>query len=288
MANTFTKLHLTTAGAIANVLTAAQLPEVTDSLPGDVRWVADEELLYIFDGTSWVANFSGNGDVIGPSSSVDGQLPRFDGTSGKLLQTSGAYVSDSSQLSVNTATATKTLEINGGARFYSQGGAGTTTVEIRAGSSQGPDNILQITRADGSINPSDCATFLLSGSQIKMIIPFLQTYSGATFLNDFGTRIGSESSVGWASTTNATSSNPDVAFKRQSAGVLELNSATLGDFRDLFLRTIFVTKIVAPADGELAASQVALWFDDTNGLSKLMIKGKSANGTVVTGSVALI
>lgn len=43
----------------------------------------------------------------------------------------------------------------------------------------------------------------------------------------------------------------------------------------------------APADADLAASQCALWFDDTNGASKLMVKAKSANGTVVTGSVAL-
>jgi hypothetical protein len=43
----------------------------------------------------------------------------------------------------------------------------------------------------------------------------------------------------------------------------------------------------APADAELAAGEVALWFDSTNGASKLKIKGKSANGTVATGEVAL-
>ena len=43
----------------------------------------------------------------------------------------------------------------------------------------------------------------------------------------------------------------------------------------------------APADGDLAAGQVAIWFDSTNGAAKLRIKGKSANGTVVAGEVAL-
>lgn len=43
----------------------------------------------------------------------------------------------------------------------------------------------------------------------------------------------------------------------------------------------------APADADLAANEMALWFDSTNGAAKLMIKGKSANGTVVTGEVAL-
>jgi len=43
----------------------------------------------------------------------------------------------------------------------------------------------------------------------------------------------------------------------------------------------------APADAALSAGQAALWFDQTNGASKLMVKAKSANGTVVTGSVTL-
>jgi hypothetical protein len=43
----------------------------------------------------------------------------------------------------------------------------------------------------------------------------------------------------------------------------------------------------APADGDLIAGDFALWLDSTNGASKLMIKAKSANGTVVTGSVNL-
>ena len=45
--------------------------------------------------------------------------------------------------------------------------------------------------------------------------------------------------------------------------------------------------ITAPADGVINASQVFLWFDSTNGAAKLMLKGKSADGTVVTGQVAL-
>lgn len=46
-------------------------------------------------------------------------------------------------------------------------------------------------------------------------------------------------------------------------------------------------KTTAPADAELAAGEMAWWFDSTNGAAKAMFKGKSANGTVVSGSVAL-
>lgn len=49
----------------------------------------------------------------------------------------------------------------------------------------------------------------------------------------------------------------------------------------------YTNKNAAPADGDLVAGQCVLWFDKTNGAAKLMIKGKSTNGTVVAGSVAL-
>lgn len=43
----------------------------------------------------------------------------------------------------------------------------------------------------------------------------------------------------------------------------------------------------AVADADLYAGSVSLYFDATNGAAKLRIKGKSANGTVVTGTVNL-
>lgn len=50
----------------------------------------------------------------------------------------------------------------------------------------------------------------------------------------------------------------------------------------------FVTKVnAAPADADLAAGEMAVWFDSTNGAAKLMVKAKQADGTVKTGSVAL-
>jgi hypothetical protein len=48
-----------------------------------------------------------------------------------------------------------------------------------------------------------------------------------------------------------------------------------------------VIGIIEPADGSISANQVFLWFDPTNGAAKLNIKGKSADGTVVTGQIAL-
>ncbi len=52
--------------------------------------------------------------------------------------------------------------------------------------------------------------------------------------------------------------------------------------------TVFMTALhAAPADGALAAGDCALWFDQTNAAGKLMVKAKTADGTVVAGSLAL-
>lgn len=52
-------------------------------------------------------------------------------------------------------------------------------------------------------------------------------------------------------------------------------------------RGVVISRNTAPANGDLVAGQVALWFDKTDGAAKLKLKGKSANGTVVQGEVAL-
>ena len=78
------------------------------------------------------------------------------------------------------------------------------------------------------------------------------------------------------------------AAASQSANLVELqnsSAAVLGRFNK---GGYFVTALhSAPADGDLAAGELALWFDQTNGAGKLMIKAKTADGTVATGEVAL-
>ena len=48
-----------------------------------------------------------------------------------------------------------------------------------------------------------------------------------------------------------------------------------------------IDRVTVPADGDLVAGQLALWFDDTNGAAKLMVKAKQADGTVKTAAIAL-
>lgn len=49
---------------------------------------------------------TGSGDVVGPASSTDNAIVRFDGTTGKLVQNSGATIDDSNNISAASYTAT--------------------------------------------------------------------------------------------------------------------------------------------------------------------------------------
>jgi hypothetical protein len=53
----------------------------------------------------------GGGDTVGPASSTDNAIARFDGTTGKLLQNSSATISDSGLL---TATSARVTSLNTG------------------------------------------------------------------------------------------------------------------------------------------------------------------------------
>lgn len=65
-------------------------------------WVADETAEYRYSGSAWAIVSSGggggSGDVVGPASSADNTLARFDGTTGKLIQGCGIVVDDSNNV----------------------------------------------------------------------------------------------------------------------------------------------------------------------------------------------
>ncbi len=58
----------------------------------------------------WVNSDASSGDVIGPSSSTDNAIVRFDGTTGKAIQNSGVTINDNGDITANCATFTDTAE----------------------------------------------------------------------------------------------------------------------------------------------------------------------------------
>jgi len=78
----------------------------------------------------------GSGDVVGPASSVDNTLPRFDGTGGKMLQGSGVAVTDGNEISgyrghVNAQTGTTyTLQASDSGKIVECTNASAITVTL--------------------------------------------------------------------------------------------------------------------------------------------------------------
>jgi hypothetical protein len=81
-----------TARRIATVATVGSLP--TGVPEGSIRYVEADDTLYTYDGTTWTAVGAGTGDVVGPASSTDNALARYDGATGKLLQDTSTFTID--------------------------------------------------------------------------------------------------------------------------------------------------------------------------------------------------
>lgn len=67
----------------------------------DVEWIT-------------VGGGGGSGDVTGPSSSTDNTVPRFDGSTGKIIQTSGVTINDSNEITTGAWKATEIAVAYGG------------------------------------------------------------------------------------------------------------------------------------------------------------------------------
>lgn len=65
---------------------------------------------YWFDGTNWVLMPVTPGDVVGPASSTDNAIVRWDGITGKLVQDSGILISDTNKLTGANLLSTNFLD----------------------------------------------------------------------------------------------------------------------------------------------------------------------------------
>jgi hypothetical protein len=88
----------------AGLFTFLKLEDTPDSYSGQtgksVRVNAGETALEFYTPTT------GTGDVVGPASAVDNRIARFDGTTGKLIQNSGASIDDAGNLSATNFSGT--------------------------------------------------------------------------------------------------------------------------------------------------------------------------------------
>ncbi len=86
---------------------------------------------------------------------------------------------------------------------------------------------------------SDTGFYRISSDSGKILMA-----SNGAGVYEFGPgafKLGSALLVGWSSATNPNDNSADVAFARNAAGVMEINSGTAGTYRDLILRSLTAT-----------------------------------------------
>jgi hypothetical protein len=100
-----------TSAMILNRLTTAERDALTPTAGMKIFNVttSQEET---YNGSTWVAPTAGSGDVVGPGSSTDEALARFDLVSGKLLQDSNALLNDSGDLTITGMIHSETRKVS--------------------------------------------------------------------------------------------------------------------------------------------------------------------------------
>ena len=90
--------------------TTAQRPSAPTA--GYARFNTTVSAQETYDGSTWIAQFGGSGDVDGPGSSTDNAAVRFDGTGGTLIQNSGVLISDLDAITGVTALTVDNLNLD--------------------------------------------------------------------------------------------------------------------------------------------------------------------------------
>lgn len=142
-----TPTNFTNVSAALNAATTT-IPINGQRITGSSAPQADGDLtnrLYVANAISTAISEVGAGNVVGPASTVDNRLVRFDGTTGKLLQTSGITIDDSNNCTglgtLNGVTITSIVTTStavGGNLTGTVGNATVTGVRGVTGSASAP------------------------------------------------------------------------------------------------------------------------------------------------------
>lgn len=246
--------------------------------------VGGNQLFYCNTNTLWIAGATGAG-LLG-----DNSLFYFGGSSDTILRRDGAAAT----LAQRNGTNAQTLRIYGtadgspGANYQRMvlSANGTTGVTIAAeglGTPTANQDITLTPGGTGRLNLGanayvDSYGLLAINSTLVCVNAWLGANSSVDYYN---TGFASSSSAFFAWTDGARSGTIDTAFKRNAAGVVEVNNGAAGTWRDMKLRNLIqteysqLTEMTAPAAP--ATNSVRIYAED-NGAGKTRLMALFATG----------
>ena len=220
---------------------------------------------------------SGSGDVVGPASSTDNAIARFDSTTGKLLQNSTVTISDAGAIAAGSLTLTTDLAVadggTGASTFTANGvlvGNGTGAVTATAVGTSG-----QVLTSNGS---GSAPTFQAAGG------------GGATDINGLsdakklGTNTYGIGSGALAEATASLDGGRNTAIGTDAGGGTKGNGTGNNPFDNTFVGDSagYGVDQLGTTAGNVAIGRRAMWFH--TGCINNVIIGKDSGAVITTGS----
>lgn len=220
--------------------------------PGDQYIQDGNPVIYVKQDAGTTTNWSplstatSSGDVTGPASSTDNAVARFDGTTGKIIQDSGASIDDSGNITANnlsgTNTGDQTITLTGDVTGSGTGSFAATIAAdavTNAKLADMPNNTIKGNDSGGADNPQDLTgtevTALLdnfvgdSGSGgVKGLVPAPATGDATKFLRGDATWV----TIAAGGDVTGPGSSTDEAFARfdgLTGKIIQNSVATLTD-----------------------------------------------------------
>jgi hypothetical protein len=229
---------------------------------------------------------SGSGDVVGPASSTDNAIVRFDSTTGKLLQNSTVTLSDAGAIAAASLTLTTDLAIADGGTGASTAGAALTALGAAAsGANSDITSITGLTTAltvaqGGTGAGTFAANGILYGNGTGAIAAtavgtatHVLTSNGPGVAPTFQAAGGGGDVSGPASSTD----NAVARFDSTTGKLLQNSTVTISDAGAIAAASLTLTTDLAVADGGTGAGTFA-----ANGI--LYGNGTGAIGATAVGT----
>ena len=240
------------------------------------------------------ASPSGSGDVVGPASSTDNAIVRFDSTTGKLLQNSTVTISDAGAIAAASLTLTTDLAIADGGTGASTASAARTALDVDPAGTDNSTNVTLTGTPDYITISGQTITRgpIVLTTDVSGILPIANGGTNASSAGAALTALGAAASGANSDITSLTGLTTDltVAQGGTGAGTFAANGILFGNGTSAIGATAVGTSghvLTSNGAGVAPTFQAAAagGATDIDGLSDALTN--SSGGTVGLGTGAL-